>query len=566
MGRASEPAVASAAGAVATGARFDDTTITAALMRAEVEKAIRRGILTDYTALFPSGAGVGPEGKRMGIMSFAGLRDIYRRNALVSAIVDTKIRQIQSLEWSIQKRKRAKDRFVPPGLADRIADIFEANANGEDFTQTLERFLKDYYVISAAAIEKVKDLSGETSELMVLDAATIVPEYDANGRLLKYRQVFFGPTAAQCKTVEFAKDDLIYLTFRPSSWSIWGLSPIESAAIEIGSHIYALNHNADQFSNGNLNDNILALMGAGQKAVEDLHAFFEENRGKGHRLPIIDLPPGQTGQAVSALLLKLTANNRDLEYMQFLYWVFRTMCAVYQVDPNQVILLESMATKASTEEMSAIHQGKSLGPDLKIIAGVFTRQVVRHFSPHLEFAFIEADKMDELEEAQVWDLRYHAGTPLNELREEAGLEPLEGPVVLIGGDEVNLFDLPINPVTGLPLGYELMDEGASQELLPGDAGSKPGPIFPLKPGGNGAPEGGEQAGWTPPWSKAQRVTKGRRRQHPYPAYSRRTHRSQDAEDRVPMPQAPAPGFSRAHDSGARDPRPGVVAPLSGGCR
>ncbi len=508
-----------------------------------------RGMTSDVASLRPMGP-TPAEARRHGYMSFESMRRIYQRNSIVSAVIDTKIQQVLAVDWAIQLRKRYAGRFVAPGRIEEITDFFENPNPDSSWHEFLEMFLKDYFTIGCGAIEKVRStLSKKLTELVALDAATIVPRYEAHGRIEKYEQILYTAHGKQ-ETIPFPKEDLIYLKNRPSTYSLWGLSPMESVALEIGSHVWAMNHNASAFTDGNLAENILVTIGAGQGVLDNLKAFWEEHRGQAHLLPHVDLPAGQTG--VGATLLKLVGSNRDMEYMQFVYWLFRVVCAAWQVEPNQVILLETMATKASTEEMSEVHQSKSLGPLIKILGGAFTRGVVQEWDSRLEFAFVEEDQLDEETEANVWATMFGAGMPLNELREARGLDPLEGPTVTIDGEPVCVYDLPTNPLTGLPLGYELTEEG--QSFGPSDLG---GDVFPMD-GASSGEEGGGRAGQVFPLKSRKRgkVAKASGRRSPAQPdspHARQTERAQDAAYRARLQEAFAASLA-----GARRERSGAA--------
>lgn len=490
--------------------------------------------------------------QRMGILSYEDMRRMYRQNGIVRAVVDTKIRQILGMHWTVQRDRRYSDRFIPQWTIDRVTTLFQSWNSRDDYTTGMKRALLDYLVIDTMVLEVVRDVGDEPIAIVPLDAATIREDVDPHGRRRGFLQTLPGRIGLTTD-VQFKPDDLIYIQGHPSTDSIWGLAPLESIALEVGSHLYATKHNADQFTSGNMSDNLLLVVGEAKQALEDLNSWMEANRGKAHLLPSLNLPAGQMG--ASAQLLKLVTSNRDMEFMQFIYWLFRLICAVFQVEPNQVILLETMATKASTEEMSEIHAQKGLWPDLIAISSAFTRSVVSRFHPFLEFAYVEADKLDAGEEASVFATLVAGGLPLNEARERSGLKPIEGPMVRIGGDEVNIYDLPCNPSTGLPWGWELMETDLMPPARPAGVDGE-GAIFPM---GDDA-EGGDEAGFQPPWAKNMPAAfRGRRQQGQRPrsresrstciahsAHQGHSHRPEDARYRALMSQAAQARVSRAH--------------------
>lgn len=403
-----------------------------------------------------------PEHRRPGVLSFKTMNRLFDENDLIRAVVDTKRRQMIETPWAVQKID--EDRFAPMGLMRKLENLFRwPDLSGkEDWTSLGMSWAKDMLVMDAGAIEKVRDSSRELVELVPLDGATIIPIVDGHGRIQRYEQRIRKRDGSET-TVEFQPEDLIYLRANPSTQrGPWGQSPIESLAVTIGAEIYSMNYNTRVFTDGNLMNHILVLGQVGKEALKDMKAFFNENRGK-HELPIIDgLPDGAAG----AKLFTLNKSNRDMEFHKFQEWIFQRICAAFQVSADEVIQLQAHLTKAAGEQQRDIHQDKSRGPELAIIQGRFTVEVVQEFHENLEFRFVEAEKLDEETEAKIWDMQFSSGRPLNELRVDAGLDPLTMPTIDVDGEKVCIFDLPINPATGYPYGVQ-------------------------KP----APEGGDDGGW-----------------------------------------------------------------------
>lgn len=446
--------------------------------------------------------------RRSGVLSFDTMNRIYDTNGLVRAVVDTKVRQMVGLDWDVTVRK--EKRFVAPALLDLVRDLFrKANLNGEDWTVLMTKMLHDLYVLDAGVIEKVRNPMGRPVELVALDGSTISPAVDDHLRITGYTQEVKDATGTK-RVVEFAPEDLVYMMANPTTQRVWGHSPLESIVVEVGADIYAMNHNAMNFTDGVLADNILVLGKIGKMALEQTRAFFDVNKGRGHLLPIVsDLDDPQ-----GAKLLNLRQTNRDMEFIQFEQWLFQRVCAAYQVEPSQVIMLQPLATKATSETQDDIHKSKSLGPEMAIIAAKFTEEVCAEFHDQMQFEFVQSAKLDDKSAAEVWGLRLRAGVPLNQLREENGEEPLLTPTVVLDGEKVPLFDLPMNPDTGTLLGDAYLNvAGAGVVTQDPPGGPLPpwaGPNFkPAPPPGNspgGAPKAppppAPEAAGAPPWAGA----------------------------------------------------------------
>jgi phage portal protein BeeE len=376
------------------------------------------------------------------------MNQIYERNDLIRAIVDTKVRQIVSIDWGVEKAD--PDGFAPMGLARKLEQFLREPNVDETWTDLAMQWLRDLFVLDAAPLEIVRDRSTQLPvELVARDGATVIPIVDDHGRLTKYQQLVQTQGAGE-KTVDFPGKDVVYLKSSPSTNRVLGLSPLESLAVTIGADIHAMSYNARFFTDGYLMENILILGRLGAQALDDTKGFFDENRGK-HVLPIIsDLEKPEGAQ-----LLRFRDTNKDMEFLGFERWIFQRACAVYQVSASQIILLDPLATKAAGQQEQDTHSMKSLKPELQMIEARLTRGVIREFHPNLAFRFQTNEKIDQEKEARTWQIQFQSGRPLNELREQNGLHPIEGPDVDLGdGRTANAYDLPMNPTTGRVLGVQ----------------------------------------------------------------------------------------------------------------
>jgi hypothetical protein len=482
-----------------------------------------------------------PDAHRRGVLSFQQMNDIYEKNSIIRSIVDTKGRQIVGLEWDVNPPD--EDTFANPFAKARCKRLLSRpNANGDSWAEFWLAVLRDLYVLDAGAIEKVRSKDGRLVELVPLDGATIIPFKDNRGRLTGYRQVVKQRDGKE-ETAEFGPSDLIYLKANPSTRRpCWGLSPLESLSLEIAADVFGMQHNVSAFTDGNLADHLLIMGRAGAAVLERMREYFEAMKGKGWAMPIIsDVEDGGAG----AKLFPLKTSNRDMEFQQFEQWVFQRACAVYQVSADEIIQLQAHLTRAAGEQQRDIHASKGTGPELAIIADKLTQHVVREFSDDLEFSFTEKNKTDETEEATVWSLQFNSGRPLNELRRDRGLEPFTEPTVILdSGEEVCVYDYPINPQTGQILGLDMgggMDPGVPG-AQPGSPGGWP---FPAS-GGSALPIGGSKPEGGTGWPFLARTNKsgpgGRRQPRPNP-HTQRAALSRWEKTRSLLTQAAPHGLS-----------------------
>lgn len=422
-----------------------------------LEKASRAFLPTSITE-FPATSSY----NKPGLLQFRTMNRIYEQSAIVRMVVDTKINHIGMLDWDIEP-KESKNKLTPSqeSARDDIRRLFRRpNPNGDVWDTFIRRALKDLFVLDAMVIEKVIGGLGQISELYSIDGGTITPLVDEHGTLQKYEQRV-KPTATyyslqtgigfEEKVAVFDPRDLVYIVHHPSNSRVWGRSPLETLTVEVGADLYAMNYNAMNFVEGQLSKKVLILGKIGERALIRAEEVLQEQRGKGHRLPVIaDLEEGAKG----ASLLNLQDSPKDMEFMEFETWLLKRVAGVYQISVNEVMELYQSATRASAKTQQDIHQNKGIKPILSLISEKFTCEIVEEFDPGLKFEFSNVFAAEtEKNRAELMKLKLEAGMPLNRILTEEGEDPItDMEVTLPNGKTVNPYDYPLNMAANTVLG------------------------------------------------------------------------------------------------------------------
>jgi hypothetical protein len=136
----------------------------------------------------------------------------------------------------------------------------------------------------------------------------------------------------------------------------------------------------------------------------------------------------------------LAQSNREMEFEQWMNYLIRICCAVYQIDPAEINfdiskVNTSTLNETSNETRIKASRDKGLKPLLDYIQNIINNNILPRWNPeyakkyHFEFVGLDAEtrqqEVDRLEkETRVWKT-------VNEARIEMGKEPLEdGNIVL----------------------------------------------------------------------------------------------------------------------------------------
>jgi len=202
-------------------------------------------------------------------LSFAQLRAVWEESSTVRSCVDSIVQEITTLPYRV--------RPLPGGSMKHAMEVEsfleDPNSNAETFPQLLSKVLRDLLVIGCGVIEKVKSLDGTLLELFARDGATFTVKMDEHGVLQGYQQHFLG------KTVDFAKDEIIYMVFCPTTYSRYGKPIIDSIVDEVATLLFTNSYIAKTFTEDEIPPGILNLGMIGREAYERAKEEFQSKRG-----------------------------------------------------------------------------------------------------------------------------------------------------------------------------------------------------------------------------------------------------------------------------------------------
>jgi len=293
----------------------------------------------------------------------------------------------------------------------------------------LSLILEDILTIDRGALLKLRDEYNRIIALVPLDGTTIKPLVDERGRVFGYVQIVDNYS----ENIEIPKNDIVLFrqNLTPDVYMYgYSVPPIEILYNAILSDIFIDKGNLDYYrKGGSIPEGIIAVEPPStaegdvypQLSAEQLNAIQRQIQaimmGDFTQVPIV------SGGKFTWIDFK--GKRRDMQFRELAEYVARKICAVYQVSPQDVGILEG-SNKATAEVMASLTKAKGLEPLLALIS--------RGFESVIDELREEKDvklwfREDDLEKERDWwstvQGKLNTGfLTINEARLEKGLEPV----------------------------------------------------------------------------------------------------------------------------------------------
>ena len=330
------------------------------------------------------------------------------------------------------------DKFIKIAVRDRLTYNYAAV---ELVPQRNEEVCHHFYPVSAGTVKYATRRSAEQLRKLMIDNMKMRGLSEEmiqrkTKKPYKYVQVVRGQVQAA-----WSED---WFVFEPANPTIdpedngYAMGELEMLIQIITAHLYAEAHNRNFFVQGIGTKGLLHIKGENISRAQ-LEAFKRQwfnqisNTRNSFRPPII-------GMADEVKWVPLAQSNREMEFEQWMNYLIRICCAVYQIDPAEINfdiskVNTSTLNESSNETRIKSSRDKGLKPLLDYIQNLINNNILPRWNPEyakkyrFEFVGLDAEtrqqEIDRLEkETRVWKT-------INEARIEMGKAPLEdGDIVL----------------------------------------------------------------------------------------------------------------------------------------
>lgn len=357
--------------------------------------------------------------------------------SIIKAIINTRVEQVQNfLKFSTDEQKEGfqirKKRSIfdedTTDLSDdekrKAEEIVEFLENGglndkwettDNFQDFVRKIVRDSLTIDQLAFECVRDRSFNLRKFKAVDAAMIrlldtadprfaqaFEQYRWKGYLPRYamvwnNQILRNPTTDQL--IMYYPWELGY-GIRNKSTNIlqngYGTSELETL-IEIMTWIlWGMQYNGNFFKQGSQPKGFINIKGGNidnSTLNEFRQAWTQTMRGvqNSHKVPVI--------QGIDLEWIDLQHGNRDMEFNEWLRFLFILTCSVYRIDPSELgFNFQEQARMFGQEGQKARlehSKNKGLKPLLIFLQNIINKYLVSELAEDYEFVFTGVEVEDE---------------------------------------------------------------------------------------------------------------------------------------------------------------------------
>lgn len=352
------------------------------------------------------------------------------------------------------QKKRAKeieDFFLKTGWAKN-------KIRKDNFNTFLRKVTRDSLEIDVMAFEKVGSFGAvysgkqDITEIWAIDGATIelvlnnpigegttyeMPVYkpETKSGLNNIGDISYVQKVNGVITAEYTEDELAFAIRNPRTdlnYVDFGMSELEILIEIVTGIVNGVRYNTSYFSHSHLPQGVLEIVG--KYKDEHLEAFKRHwktltNGASGKwSVPVLGLEDGQGFK-----FTPFKNSNRDMEFNEFLEFLFNIACAVYQIDPNEVGFKSwtsgtGMTQSDNTQAKMDSSQDKGFHPLMDFLADTFNSEIVDLIDEEFTFEWVgvseeDADLKLEREKKEI----EMGKKSVNEIRKENDLDEIDAP-------------------------------------------------------------------------------------------------------------------------------------------
>ena len=312
----------------------------------------------------------------------------------------------------------------------------------QDYELTFEAFLRqivrDSLVYDACCFEIIKNRKGQVTGFIPVDATTIrrakmSKEEVKRGRKdpsgTRYLQVINQKVVA-----EYKQDELCFGIRRPRTdlgARGYGHSELYELYGTLNNLFNAETYNGAHFTNGiNANGIIAVKSKMDPKLFRSFRReFYQMLNGTANakRTPLIQLDP-EENEAIQSI--SLGSSNREMEYQNWVNYLIKVTCAVYQIDPAEIGFVFGNEMQSSTvfagDPTSRVLMGKEKGlrPLIRSLQTWINRYIIDQIDDRYQLVFVGFDSVSPIDKMKLEKHRMDYLT-LNEIRAQHDLEEID---------------------------------------------------------------------------------------------------------------------------------------------
>jgi SPP1 gp7 family putative phage head morphogenesis protein len=428
---------------------------------------------------YPVGSNLNYVPRKAEPISFHKLKNLANNCGPLKLVMGRQRDLVKALEWSIKpKAKQAKGAAIDPQIA-AITAILEYPDREHDWSQWINGFLDQLFVIDALTIYPRKTRGGDLYALELIDGATITPLIDSSGRRPvapdeAYQQILKGLPA-----VHYSTDEIIYYPENYRVDRIYGYSRVEMLVDEVETMIARLKSQKGFFERGNIGKGFFEApptYNPDQTKALETHWNALMSSDGGRRLADQNQVPWVPSGT------KFNETKIDIFEPAFDEWLIRLICFLFDVAPTPFLKQAGLGHGSATTDKEASEEG-GIAQLKQLIRRLMNRILAVHFQrPDLEFAWQEDNEPDPKTAADIANTRLRNGSlTINRYLDRMGEDRIEGgddALIYTATGAVKLADV-IDPPPPPPPSVQLVpgqDADAIDDKTPANDDGPPGKL------------------------------------------------------------------------------------------
>lgn len=372
--------------------------------------------------------------------------DIY----IIKSIINTRIEQIQNfLRYSDDDQKPGfqlrykqviggdvkeiskKDMKVVEGLVRFLEDGGEndkwsSEDNFQDFTR---KVIKDSLCLDQMCFEVVRSRNMKVNKFRAVDAALIrqldtddpryasmFEQYRWHGYLPRYAMVWDSQIIRNPATDEL----VVYYPWelgygiRNKTTNVfrngYGCSELETLIEVVTWILWGMQYNGNFFKQGSQPKGFINVKNSNidQGTLNEFRQDWKQTMSSvynAHKIPVI--------QGIDLEWIDLQQSNKDMEFTEWIKFLFVVTCAVYRIDPSELGFQFQDAARVfgqdGQKERLDHSQKKGLFPLLIFFQNIINRYIISEIDDRFEFVFTGVDIKDESAQIEIDKKKLDAG-------------------------------------------------------------------------------------------------------------------------------------------------------------
>ncbi len=362
----------------------------------------------------------------------------FGKSNFVRMIIDTIIKEVDQTDWRVVPKDNDDVNDYSSEIIKTTQFLNNPNRNKDTFSELVKPMLRDLLEIDAGVWVKVYDEAGELVELWCRDGGSFLKKIDYRGVEEKYFQYSWRNPLT--RPIEFEPEEVVYFMNNPSSYHIYGFSPLQSIQQIIEMLIQSTRFNKEFFSNNAIPDGIFSLVNANRDTLQKFEGSWLKNlKGKAHKLGFINS---------EIAFEKFNITNKDMEWLEGTKLYMNVAAAAYGVSMSELGFSEDV-NKASQAGQERVTVRNAIKPFFSLIEKHINLEIIPELlktNPEdcpVVFKYFAPDHTQELEKQNKMLGEYREGLiTKNEYRTEMGYDTVDEGDDFKQSPQMGLFGAP----------------------------------------------------------------------------------------------------------------------------